>query len=140
VTPPRTVVLDNEAVHALRSTDHAKHPRVIAHVQVVAQRKRKAIPLDVVVPTAVRVEAGWDRRTPAAALVNHLRISDMPLESASANVAADLVARLDVSVADAHIGATVHAVADRGPVTILTSDPDDMAAVVDPVPATIVTI
>jgi len=140
VTPPRTVVLDNEAVQALRATDHPKHAQVIAHVQVVAQRKRKAIPLDVVVPTAVRVEAGWDRRAPAAALINHLRISDMPLESANANVAADLVAGLRVSVADAHIGAAVHAVAGRGPVTIITSDPDDMAAVVDPVLATIVTI
>lgn len=140
MTPPRTVVLDNEAVQALRSTGHPKHARVIAHVQVVAQRKHKAIPLDVVVPTAVRVEVGWDRRAPAAALINHLRVSDAPLESASANLAAELVARLQVSVADAHIGATVRAVADRGPITIITSDPDDMAAVADPVPATIVTI
>lgn len=140
MTPPRTVLLDNEAVQALRTTDHPKHAQVIAHVQVVAQRKRKAIPLDVVVPTAVRVEAGWDRRAPVVALINHLRISDMSLESASANVAADIVAGLHVSVADAHIGATVHAVAERGPVTIVTSDPDDMAAVVDPVHATIVTI
>lgn len=140
MTPPRTVVLDNEAVQALRSTGHPKHARVIAHVQVVAQRKRKAIPLDVVVPTAVRVEAGWDRRAPTTALINHLRVSDAPLESASANVAAELVARLQVSVADAHIGAAVRAVADRGPITIITSDPDDMAAVADPVPATIVTI
>ena len=140
MTPPRTVVLDNEAVQALRSTSHPKHAHVIAHAQVVAHRKRKAIPLDIVVPTAVRVEAGWDRRAPAAALINHLRVSDMPLESASANVAADLVARLHVSVADAHIGAAVRAVADRGPVAIVTSDPDDMVAVADPVPAAIVTI
>jgi hypothetical protein len=140
MTPPRTVVLDNEAVQALRATGHPKHAQVVAQLQVVAQRKRKAMPLDVVVPAAVRVEAGWDRRAPAAALINHLRIIDVPLESASANVAADLVARLHVSVADAHLGATVHAVADRGPVTIVTSDPADMAAAVDPVPATIVTI
>lgn len=140
MTLPRTVVLDNEAVQALRSTSHPKHAHVIAHVQVVAQRKRKAMPLDVVVPTTIRVEAGWDRRAPSAALINHLRIRDMPLESASANVAADLVTRLQVSVADAHIGASVRAVAELGAVAILTSDPDDMAAVADPVPATIVTI
>jgi len=140
MTRPRTVVLDNEAVQALQSTDHAKHARVIAHVQVVAQRKRKAIPLDVVVPTAVRVEAGWDRRQPAAALVGHLRIRDVPLKPASANVAAELVSQLHVSVADAHIGACVRAVVELGPVAIITSDPDDMAAVADPVPATIVTI
>lgn len=140
MTPPRTVVLDNEGVQALRSTSHPKHAHVIAQMQVVAQRKRKAIPLDVVVPTAVRVEAGWDRRAPVAALINHLRIRDVPLESASANAAAELVTRLDVSVADAHVGACVRALAEIGAVAIITSDPDDMAAVADPVPATIVTI
>lgn len=136
----RTVVLDNEAVGALRSTSHPKHAQVIAHVQVVAHRKRKAFLLDLVVPTAVRVEAGWDRRAPAAALINHLRIRDVPLESATADVAAALVARLQMSVADAHIGATVQAVAGHGPVAIITSDPGDMAAVAHPASATIVTI
>lgn len=140
MTPPRTVVLDNEAVQALRSRTHPKHARVIAHVQVVAQRKRKAIPLDVVVPTAVRVETGWDRRTPAAALINHLRIADAPLNTTSANVAAEVAERLHVSVADAHIGAVVRAVADHGRVAIITSDPDDIMAVTDPVPVTLVSI
>ncbi|MBW3556743.1 MAG: hypothetical protein KY454_07380 [Actinobacteria bacterium] len=140
MTPPRTVILDNEAIQALRSTAHPKHGRVISQVQVVAQRKRRAIPLSVVVPTSVRVEAAWDRRAPAAALINHLRITDIPLESVSANIAADLVARLDVSVADGHIGAAVRAVADHGPVAIITSDPEGMAAVADPVRATIVHI
>ncbi len=140
MTPPRVVILDNEAVQALSLANHPKHGRVIALAQVVAQRKGRAIPLDVVVPAAVRVEAGWDRRAPAAALVNRLCVRDVPLALASADVAADLVARLHVSVADAHVGATVRAVADRGPVTVITSDPDDMAAVADPVPVTIVTI
>ena len=140
MTPPRTVLLDNEAVQALSSSTHPKHARVIAHVQVVAQRKRKAIPLDVLVPTAVRVEAGWDRRAPSAALINRLRIADAQLDTAIANVAAELVARHHVSVADAHIGATTARVADRGAVAIITSDPDDIGAVTDPVPVTIVTI
>lgn len=140
MSPPRTVVLDNEAVQALRSTDHPKHPQAIAHVQVVAQRKRKAVALDVVVPTAVRAEAGWDRRAPTAALLNHLRIADVSLDAGSANVAGDLVARLGVSVADAHIGATVRTVAEYGAVAIITSDPGDMVAVSDPVAVTIVTI
>lgn len=140
MTPPRTVVLDNEAVQALRSTSHPKHAQVIAHVQVVAQRKRRAIPVDVVVPTAVRAEAGWDRRAPTAALVNQLRIVDTTLDTASADVAGDLVARLGVSVADAHIGATVRAVAEQGAVAIITSDAGDMVAVSDPIPVTIVTI
>lgn len=140
MTRARTVVLDNEAVQALRSSTHPKHAQVVAHVQVVAQRKRKAIPLDIVAPTAVRLEAGWDRRARSAGLINHLRIADIPLDTASADVAADLVARLHVSVADAHIGATVAVVADRGAVAIITSDPEDMAAVTDPVPVTIVKI
>lgn len=140
MTRPRTVVLDNEAVQALSASTHPKHTKVLAHVQVVAQRKGKAIPLDVVVPTAVRVEAGWDRRSPSAAFVNHLRIADLPLGSAAADAAAHLVARLHVSVADAHVGAAVHALADSGPVAIITSDPSDMATVADPVLATIVTI
>lgn len=140
VTPPRTVVLDNEAVQALHSTTHPKHARVISHVQVVAHRKHKAIPLDVVTPTAVRVEAGWDRRASAAALINRLRIADAPLDSTTANVATEVASRLDVSVADAHIGAVVRAVADHGGVAIITSDPDDMAGVIGPVPATIVRI
>jgi predicted nucleic acid-binding protein len=134
------VVLDNEAIQALQSSDHPKHPRVIAHVQVVAHRKRKAIPLQVLVPTAVRVEGGWDRRARAAAFINHLRLTDVALDTASANVAAELAGRLDVSVADAHIGATVTAVAVQGPVTIITSDREDMAAVTDPAPVTIVVV
>ncbi|MGI8661966.1 MAG: hypothetical protein ACR2LQ_01995 [Acidimicrobiales bacterium] len=140
MTPPRTVVLDNEAVQALSSSTHPKHAQVIAHMQVIAQRKRKAIPVNIVVPTAARVEAGWDRRARSAALINHLRVADMPLDAVSANVAADLVARLHVSVADAHIGATVRTVADQGAIAIITSDPEDMAAVTDPVPVTVVTI
>jgi hypothetical protein len=140
MTAPRTVVLDNEAVQALSSSDHPKHARVIAHVQVVAQRKFRAILLDVVVPTAIRVEAGWDRRAPAAAIINRLRIADVVLDTTSANVVAELVARLRVSVADAHVGASVRVRADRGGVTIITSDPEDMAAVADPVPVTIVAI
>jgi hypothetical protein len=134
------VVLDNEAVQALESPTHPKHAKVIAHVQVVAQRKRKANPLDIVVPTAVRVEAGWDGHAPSAALINHLRIVDVPLDSSSANAAAALVERLGVSVADAHIGASIADVASRGVVAIITSDPDDMVAVSGPIPVTIVAI
>jgi predicted nucleic acid-binding protein len=134
------VVLDNEGVQALSSSTHPKHAQVIAHVQVVAHRKAKAIPLDILAPTAVRVEAGWDRRARSAALINHLRIADVPLDTPSADVAAELVVRLQVSVADAHLGATVASVADRGAVAIITSDPADMAAVSGPVPVTIVTI
>ena len=56
----QVVLLDNEAVQALEDPTHPKHRRVVAQAQVVAQRKRRAASIEVVVPTAVRVEAGWD--------------------------------------------------------------------------------
>ena len=55
------VVLDCEAIQALRDPGHPKHRRVVSHAQVVASRKRRAVAIQMVVPTAVRVEAGWDR-------------------------------------------------------------------------------
>jgi hypothetical protein len=57
----RLVVLDNEAVQALRDPAHPRHRHVISHAQVVTSRKSRAVALELVVPTAVRVEAGWDR-------------------------------------------------------------------------------
>jgi hypothetical protein len=79
-------------------------------------------------PTAVRVEAGWDRTASAWAFPNRLRITDMPLDSLYANSAAAIRNRTGVSVADAHLGAAIHAaLADR--ITVVTSDPDDMRLV-----------
>lgn len=48
----RLVLLDNEAVQALGAVEHPKHRRVLSHVQVVAQRKRRAVPVEIEVPTA----------------------------------------------------------------------------------------
>ena len=138
--PARTVVLDNEAVQALRSAEHPHHQRALAHVEVVAQRKRKAVPVDLVVPTTVRVEAGWDRTAPTAASVNRLRIRDAALDGPPANVAAAIRERDEVSVADAHLGAVVAAVASRGAVTVITSDPSDAAKVAQPHAVTVVTL
>jgi len=59
------VLLDNEAVQALGDPTHPKHPHVVSHVQVVAGRKRRAMPITIAVPTAIRVEAGWNRNSPA---------------------------------------------------------------------------
>ena len=53
------VVLDCEAVQALRDPGHPRHRRVVSQAQVVANRKRRAVAIQMVVPTAVRVEAGW---------------------------------------------------------------------------------
>jgi hypothetical protein len=75
------------------------------------------------VPTAVRVEAGWDRTSPAWAFTNRLRISDSPLDTVSANVAAAGIRdRTGVSVADSHLGTVIKS-APPSQITVVTSDP-----------------
>ena len=64
------IVLDNEAVQALSDPAHKKHVHVISHVRMVADRKSRGLAITVVVPTAVRVEAGWDRTMPNWAFLN----------------------------------------------------------------------
>ena len=133
------IVLDNEAVQALGDTSHPKHARVVSHLQIVAQRKRRALPIRTVVPTTVRAEAGWDRSSPAWAFANRLRIEDVPLDRVHADTAAQIRTRTAVSVADAHIGAVIGSVAaDR--ITVLTSDDADMRLVADTVPIIVVHI
>jgi hypothetical protein len=105
----RLIVLDNEAVQALADPAHPKHRQVVSHAQVVASRKRRAMPISLAVPTAVRVEAGWDRNSPSWAFLNRLRIGDVPLDTAQANAAAAIRDCTRVSVADAHVGAVVQA-------------------------------
>lgn len=123
------VVLDNEAVQALSHPAHKKHVHVMSHVQVVvADRKARGLPVTVVVPTAVRVEAGWDRTMPVWAFLNRLLISDITLDGSSANVAASIRQDAHVSVADAHIGAVIQA-ATATKVTVITSDPEDIRRV-----------
>lgn len=136
----RTVILDNEPVQALLSVRHPKHTRALAQIQVVAARKRKGVPTKVVVPTAVRAEAGWDRTAPESAFINLLGILDATLDPAAANAAAALVGAHGVSVADAHIGATIAALVGDGPVTVVSSDPHDMRTVAGTAAAVIVTL
>jgi len=124
----RLVVLDNEAAQALADPTHRKHRQVVSHVQVVASRKRRAAAIQVAVPTAVRVEAGWDRTSPAWAFPNHLRISDIPLDTAYANTAAAIHSQTGVPVADAHLGAVIQS-APAHQITVVTSDPGDMRLV-----------
>jgi hypothetical protein len=133
------VILDNEAVQALRDPAHPKHRRVVSHVQVIAIRKCQASAIEMGVPTTVRVEAGWDRTSPAWAFPNRLRIADIPLDAAAANHAAVIRARSGVSVADAHLGTALwSALADH--VTVITSDPRDMRHVARDADVTIVAI
>lgn len=119
------IVLDNEAVQALADPAHVKHRRVLSHVQVAAGRRRRAAQISIAVPTAIRVEAGWDRTSPSWAFLNHLRIADVPLDAEQANSAARIRAAEKISVADAHVGAVVQA-SSASQVTVLTSDPRDI--------------
>ncbi|MGH3830479.1 MAG: hypothetical protein ACRDRS_08505 [Pseudonocardiaceae bacterium] len=121
----RSVVLDNEAVQAMLDPDHRKHRRVLAAVEAVTARSlRRAGSVRLVVPTAVRVEASWDRRAPGAAAINQLRADDAPLDRPAADHAADVRRVLGVSVADAHLAAVI--ANTTGPVAVLTSDVADI--------------
>jgi predicted nucleic acid-binding protein len=135
----RLVILDNEAIQALRDPGHRKHRHVVSQAQVVATRKRGGAAIEVVVPAAVRVEAGWDRTSPAWIFPNRLRIADVPLDAANANVAAAIRGRTGVSVADAHLGAVIQSAAD-GQITVVTSDPGDMRRVAGDKAITVVAI
>lgn len=127
----RTIVLDNEAVQALADSTHVKHRTVVAHLAVAVARRRRGTVVDTVVPTTVRVEAGWDRSAPRAAAINRFRLRDHVLDAKAANVAASIQARCDLGPADAHIGAAVRSVSS-GDVVVLTSDPSDIAVVSTP--------
>lgn len=125
----RTVLLDNEAVQALIDPTHRKHRSALAMIEATAARNlRRAGTHRVVVPTTVRVEAGWDRRRPAAAGINRLRVADDALDGDAANRAAMIRGLLEVSVVDAHLGAVL--AVTPTPVTVVTSDPDDIRRIV----------
>lgn len=121
----RTFVLDNEAVQALLDSRHRKHRRSLLAVEVVTPRRGATWePPTVIVPTAVRVEAGWSRRTAGAASINRLPVDDHALDTTTADRAATLRSALRVSVADAHIAAVLETA--PGPLAVLTSDVDDV--------------
>ncbi|MHB8463259.1 MAG: hypothetical protein ACYDH6_21905 [Acidimicrobiales bacterium] len=125
MNPARTVVLDNEAIQALVDVVHPKHRRTLAAVEVTAARNlRRAGAAYLVVPTAVRVEVGWNRQGRRSAALNRLRVIDSPLDGQAADRAAEVVSALGVSVADAHLAAVV-ATTD-GPHAVLTSDRADV--------------
>jgi predicted nucleic acid-binding protein len=126
----RLVLLDNEAVQALRDPAHRKHQRVLGEVEFTFKRAVRAVRVRVAVPAAVRVEAGWDRTATAWAFINRFPITDIPLDVGHADVAAGIANRTGVSVADAHLGAAIKA-ADADHVTVLTSDPADMRKVAE---------
>ena len=135
------VVFDNEAVVALRSASSPEHRKVVSHLQVVAQRKRRAVAVSIVVPTTVRVEAGWDRTAADWAFANQVGVADVALSAPLANLAAAIrfSGRNPISVADSHIGAIVRS-SSATRVTVLSSDPSDMRAACGDTPVVIVTL
>jgi hypothetical protein len=121
----RTVVLDNEAVQVLLDLHHPKHRRLNAIMEaVIRKRKRHPDAVHLVVPTSVRVEAGWNRTDPRAAGINRLSIRDHELDERAANLAATIRSSLGISVADAHLGVVLQQT--RSPHTVYTSDASDV--------------
>ena len=128
VAAVRSVVIDNEAVQALLDVGHAKHARLIAILTEINRRsRRRPTGIDVVVPTAVRVEAGWDRTAATTANANRIaRARDHALDAVAADRATQLRSATGVPVVDACVGQTIEAL--PGPVAVITSDIDDMTA------------
>jgi len=123
-----TLVLDCEAVQALKDPHHPKHRRAADIIAANAIRGRRSAPtsLRVVVPVAVRIEAGWDRTDAAASTINRITQGlDIACRDIDANLAVQLRAVMpQLSVVDATIGAAIGSAPP--PVRILTSDADDM--------------
>ena len=135
----RTVVLDNGAVQALANQAHPKHRAVVAHLDATTTRRRRGRLTDAMVPSSVRVEAGWDRSQAGSAVLNRFRVQDHPLDRPTADVAASIVVATGVSVADAHLGAAVRSLPSTE-IVVLSSDPADMAIVCTPASVRVVVI
>ncbi|MGH3933016.1 MAG: hypothetical protein ACRDTF_23925 [Pseudonocardiaceae bacterium] len=125
-TPVRHLVLDNEAVQALCSQRTHDRRRASVVAAIVAANGRVAV------PTAVRVEAGWRRRDPAAAGANRLVGSDIPLGRTDADRAVQLRRLVPAaSVVDAAVAVAAETLAAEAPcaaVDVLTSDIADISA------------
>lgn len=125
-TRPSTIILDCEAVQALQDVDHPKHSEALAIIQVVNERRRRQVAGHrIIVPVAVRVEAGWDRGHRASAHINWLtRAADWALTTERSDHATRIRIDAAVSVVDATIGQAASEC--PAPVTIVTSDVEDM--------------
>jgi hypothetical protein len=139
LTLANVIVLDCEAAQAIADAAHPKHSDALAYAEVVEQRKRKHRPCLIVIPTCVRAEACLDHQDRESTLFNRIGVVDVPLDKATASTAAGIRRALgtQVSVTDAHIGATVLRKFRDDDLAILTSDPDDMALVTQPADVTI---
>ena len=138
----RVIILDTEAMQAISDENHPKHAEAISYAELTRQRKKRLQQARVVVPTCVRVEAALDHRKPASAAFNRFGIDDIGLDQTTASVAAHIRCQhgAQISVTDAHLGATVLQRFANDDVTIITSDPADMALVSAPVDVNVITI
>lgn len=139
--PPKLVrhlVLDNEAAQALSSSRAHDRRRASVVTAIMAANGR------VVVPTAVRVEAGWRRRDPAAAGANRLVSDDVPLDRADADRAVQLRRLVPTaSVVDATVAVAAERIAANVPgavVEVLTTDAADISALAAHVEARIAVV
>lgn len=141
MAPPKLVrhlVLDNEAAQALVSSRAHDRRRACVVTAIMAANGK------VVVPTAVRVEAGWRRRDPAAAGANRLVGNDLPLDGGDADRAVQLRRLVpSASVVDTTVAVAAERIATDVPSTIvevLTSDIPDIEALAAHVKARVTVI
>lgn len=130
----RHLVLDNEAAQALLSR-HLQDRRRAAVVKAVTAANGQ-----VVVPTPVRVEAGWRRRDPAAAGANRLAVDDVTFDGSGADRGIELRRLVpSASVVNSAVAVTAERIGEAaGTVEILTSDVTDMTALAGHVRARVV--
>jgi hypothetical protein len=119
------LVLDNEALQVLSHPHHAKHPDVLAFIEVernLARRTRRAPEL--VTSSVARIEAGIDARSPAAAFFNRFGVLTVAVDGPRADRATELNEQIRASTVDACVAELA---ASRGKSTIvLTSDLRDL--------------
>ena len=97
----------------------------LSFVEGIAQRRARRGTVKVLVPVAVRVEAGWNRTSPRSAVVNRVSgARDAPLTGSAADRAAELRVAFEVSVVDATVAQAAEAAPP--PVAIISSDVRDM--------------
>lgn len=119
----RHLVLDNAGADALQSRRPTDRRRAAVVEAIAAANGR------VIVPTVVRIEAGWRRRDPRAAPANRLAVRDVALDGSDADRAVELRRSVPAaSVVDAAVAVAAERVAIKAPgtVEVLTSDVPDL--------------
>jgi hypothetical protein len=117
-------------MQSLLDPDNRKHRRVLAAVEAATARALRQVgSVRLVMPTTVRVEAGWDRCIPAEAAINRLHVDDAPLDRPCCQPRGLLSATLwAFQVADVHLAAVMTSAA--GPVAVVTGDVADIRGIV----------